>query len=135
MLLAVRREEAYDLCCWRPGAWILAFMRSGCLLHEAGFQQQQQQQHTNHLPGEPVGGCPDPPATIMPGSGCPFHPAAGTHKPNTRRCCEVVPINIYIVCLIKMCPHFVDSLKICELKSYSCTGILPESQNLWKYSK
>ena len=50
LLLAVRRQEAYDLCCLRPGAGVLAFMQSGCLLHEAGVQQQQQQQHTNHLP-------------------------------------------------------------------------------------
>ena len=31
-----------------------------------------------------------------------------------------------------------EALKIamyCHLKSYSCTGILPESPNLWKYSK
>ena len=112
VLMAARRpEEAYDICCWllgvrkrlifccwRPGAGILAFMQSGCLLHEAGFQQQRQQQHTNHLPSEPVGGCPDPPATVMPGSGFPFRPAAETHKPNTRRCSEVVPLNIAIVC-------------------------------------
>ena len=114
MLLAARwPEEAYDICCWLFGVRQRMIVVAGgpaqgswrlCSQVASYTKLAFNSNNNNHIPTTcqvsllAAGGCPDPPATVMPGSGPPFRPAAETHKPKTRRCSKVVPLSISIVC-------------------------------------